>query len=849
MAKIKIISNPYQKITRLEKYNLVNDCWEEITYENSSNSVLVSDDIKQSFFQFKADEIIEGIYNDYHNVDEKIRIIFEGTEDDYVVLDKICNQEAYQESIVLERSERHLENASMVLPTVKKIFSQVEPLVEYCVMDKENVRKEMKKFTEASDDCIPVVVLGNYSAGKSTFINSLIGSEILPSGDEPVTAKIYKITKSETDDRASISFYFHDVEKVQVNFTTKKHDIKCDSDNVIVQLLKEGLASVKSKNILIRLAKALAVVNSYENDTENQEISDLIEVTTPFHNGILSESDSKYVIFDTPGSNSASNTRHLEVLKRAMEDMSNGIPMFISEFDSLDSTDNETLYTQIKEMSELDSRFTMIVVNKADNARLDPDGFSSAKIKAVLNWSIPKNLYSEGIYFVSSIMGLGAKNNGKFQDEYYDDIFCAQEDRYKNPKSRHKKSLYKYNIMPAQLKESMTEQTESIKNLIYANSGIYSVELGLEAFASNYSSYNKCEQSRLFLSRIIDITEDVIKERVAKSKRDKENMLQTLEKEKAELLKQIDYKSDELTTTFNNKYTDYIEEYIQNSYTFITSDDLKNQEKHIELKYQDELKLEEADARVTESKASLVSGIKTGFNRDATRRNAERLGRNFVEGWKNWQEQKEELKKTNKQIDDKVSTEIIETNKMNFKAYAEAQKDLIDNESRMKWAENANRVRRELSQIISGTSALTSDQRDELTKIIIEYGDIDFDTKADEIFIKDEFLYGIRFGNIVIAESGKLRLEKLRKVLNQELTKYIHNVCKQIQNSHQTSFKNWLTALLTDVRENITEYSSMLHTQLDYIRQEEEFINDFESKQQLIKDYSDEVEEMISWRE
>ena len=129
--------------------------------------------------------------------------------------------------------------------------------------------------------------------------------------------------------------------------------------------------------------------------------------------------------------------------------MSNGIPMFISEFDSLDSTDNETLYTQIKEMSELDSRFTMIVVNKADNASLDPDGFSSAKIKAVLNWSIPKNLYSEGIYFVSSIMGLGAKNNGKFQDEYYDDIFCAQEDRYKNPKSRHKKSLVKNSTIPA----------------------------------------------------------------------------------------------------------------------------------------------------------------------------------------------------------------------------------------------------------------------------------------------------------------------------------------------------------------------------------------------------------------
>ena len=72
------------------------------------------------------------------------------------------------------------------------------------------------------------------------------------------------------------------------------------------------------------------------------------------------------MIFDTPGSNSASNVKHYEVLKKAMEDLSNGLPIFVSEYDSMDSTDNDKLYQDINNMAELDNRFTMIIVNKND---------------------------------------------------------------------------------------------------------------------------------------------------------------------------------------------------------------------------------------------------------------------------------------------------------------------------------------------------------------------------------------------------------------------------------------------------------------------------------------------------
>lgn len=850
MSKIKIISNPYLKETIIQKWSFSEETWGDLSLENSSQSILISEDIKTSFFQFKADEIVAGIFADYHNPDEKISIVFEGTEDDYVVLEKICAREEYQNDIVLIQSERHLENASDILPAIKKIFSQLEPLVEYCVSDKEDVRRDMNKFSDASDDYIPVVIIGNYSSGKSTFINSLLGTELLPSGDEPVTAKIYKIIQSDTEDRASLSFYFHDVQKVEVFFTTKKYRIECKEDNIIVKKLKEAIDTVKNESITTRLSKALLTINSYENDTEDQEISDLIEVSTPFNSGVIADSEAKYVIFDTPGSNSASNGRHLDVLQRAMEDMSNGVPLFVAGVDSLDSTDNESLYTRIKSMPELDTRFTMIIVNKADSSSLPSEGFTPIKIKNILNESVPKNLYSQGIYYVSSIMGLGSKIGEELEDEHYSEIFDTQYRNYSNPNSKHYKTLYKYNIMPGQIKLDCIESAMKCDDLIYANSGIYSVELGLESFAKKYSPYNKCEQSRLFLKKTIDTTERVIAEKVEKSTRDKANMIQTLEKEKAELLEKIQDESERLDNIFTKRYRDFIDDYIHESWKFISSEDLKIQEKNIEIKYQDELRLGDYDAKVKDSKNAVANSIKNGIsNKDISRKSLARLGKHFLDSLSELQTSRAEFKNTSKRIDEKVSDELLERNKDSFVEFASAQKESIDGESRAFWAEKANQVRTELSEIISGTAALTEEQRNTLSDIIIHYGDIVFDSKVDEIFIKDDFVYGIRFGKIVIGDVGKLRLDKLKRTFNSELNKYINNICKQIQVNHENSFKSWLNALLSDIRDNITEYSSMLKTQLDYIKKEEEVIVDFENKQRLIKNYTEEIEEMISWKE
>ncbi len=72
-----------------------------------------------------------------------------------------------------------------------------------------------------------------------------------------------------------------------------------------------------------------------------------------------------------------------------MEDLSNGLPIFVSEYDSMDSTDNDKLYQDINNMAELDNRFTMIIVNKADAASLKKTGLTEDDRDRILSLAIP----------------------------------------------------------------------------------------------------------------------------------------------------------------------------------------------------------------------------------------------------------------------------------------------------------------------------------------------------------------------------------------------------------------------------------------------------------------------------
>ncbi len=274
MSKIKIISNPYQKKMIYQRWNESAEQWITVDLENNENSRLLSDELTTTFFPFIVQKIVDVIVNEYQDDSGKIEIVFEGTDDEYKDLQEICAEDKYQCIVKLAKGERYLENARDILPDIKNIFESIKPLIATSFVSMDKIAGEIKRFTDASEDKIPICILGNYSSGKSTFINALIGREILPSGDEPITAKIYKIERSQQSDRAYVEFECTG-EAIKIRFEENNYRFTMGTNekSMIRQLNKE-LGKIKNESLTIRVNRTIEFINSFVMNADEDNISD-----------------------------------------------------------------------------------------------------------------------------------------------------------------------------------------------------------------------------------------------------------------------------------------------------------------------------------------------------------------------------------------------------------------------------------------------------------------------------------------------------------------------------------------------------------------------------------------------
>ena len=847
MSKIKINSNPYQKVTTFHSWDESSNQWTSINHENNSNSGLLSEELRIGFFPFRVKRIVDVIATEYTATSENVEIVFEGTDDEYRELEAICNDSCYQNQIFSSKYSMYLENARDILPDIIAVFKKLSPLVSESVSDKAKIKRELEKFSDASNDIIPICVVGNYSSGKSTFINALIGYELLPSSDEPTTAKIYKISQSKHADRASIEFEY-DSKNVRLRFTADSYKFVSDpNDNPLTERLKTLLSKISSASIPVKLNNVLDVINAYANRTKDDTISDLIEIEAPFDDdGLWGKIWNNFVIFDTPGSNSASNVKHYQVLKRAMEDLSNGLPIFISEYDSLDSTDNDKLYQDINNMDELDNRFTMIIVNKADSASLKKDGYTDDDRDRILSLAIPRKLYSAGVYFVSSIIGLGAKNDEVFISEHNEEIFEDQKAKYADPNSKFYKRLYRYNIMPEQIMHKYDLLSEKHGNLLYANSGLYSVEQAIETFAGVYSHYNKCQQPQLFLGKVIQITSDEITDAKQKKEEYRERIHANLEKEKSALIEKLEQHSEELCKQFVREYPESMSEYIDAVNSPLSYEELKETEKDFRRAEEDEKDIEGREREVNESWKALLGDFKGNISKAVNERSlssVRKIGADVSERIRDITEKSGERKKAKIDVENATSDETISFIRESFSTNVNDAQSLLENRSREFWAQKTEHLKLELTKIVTDSTALTTEKRSELTGIIIEYQELAFENKAEVIFDKKAFL------RHVFSDTNRLDIDKLARRYNSEIKVQIDEIFVSFKSSHASSFDVWMNNLLTIIVENIVEFSPQLHNQAEIIREETARIAELESRMAKLNEYTAQVKRMMDWKE
>ena len=563
MEIFKIISDPYKKEIKFE--TVVIETEETIPVTRNDNSNLVSDELVHGFFPYNVKKIIDEIYEIKHKQGQQIEIAFEGTADDYNALRNLCSREKYADKIKLLAQKNYLNSAKDILPKISEIFEKVKPLVDDTIFSDEKFKADMQKLEDTVNrQMVPICVIGNYSSGKSTFVNALIGREILPSGDDPVTDCVYKITRSPDKECGWVQFeYKGQTVRFLINndcqdgFISYNQNISSDK---FLSGLKKKLDSDSSKSVCFRIHTLLFAIEEYKKQAKNHDtqsdISSLIQICIPFSKeGVLSESKCDYVIFDTPGESSASNEYHSDVLQKQMQSLSNGLVLFITDSRSLDKVSEENLCRKLISMDSIDERFTMVIVNRADSANLPKDGFEDSDIEEKLGQAVCSTLHSNRIFYVSSILGLASKQNGKLIDEYYQNVYDKEIRNYTDSNARNMKSLYRYNIIPEQIKENCDEMSEAQPNKLFAKSGLFWIEQEIKQFAEEYSPYDKCIRSKAFLEEIIEKTLSLTKEKQKKFEVSKAELDKKL---KEEAKKNIDYLQNTAVSFWDKCKKDYL---------------------------------------------------------------------------------------------------------------------------------------------------------------------------------------------------------------------------------------------------------------------------------------------------
>lgn len=401
--------------------------------------------------------------------------------------------------------------------------------------------------------------------------------------------------------------------------------------------------------------------------------------------------------------------------------------------------------------------------------------------------------------------------------------------------------------MPEQLKKSDMEQALKSEDYILVNSGLYSIEWGIQMFANRYAAYNKCEQSTMFLENVIEITSDDITQAKEQCEEAKSILIENLEAEKKALLKRLDYKGNEQEVSYIEIYPTKLKSIADQSVFTYSDEALKIREQELTLQYQDKFNYTKEGQDVKDAAGALVSGLKENVN-DFTKKlsldSLKKIGKGVADSVKEVANEAGEWNKARLDAEMEAGSLLLKEMGTDFDARFIESKVTIESASMKFWAEATEAIRQELSDLIAGSKELSEEKKKELSEIIIKYQSITFEQHSDDMFAKERFTK--RF--TLLGETGKLKLLKLRWTYNVSMKEAVNKIHMEIRDSHEEEFRNWLHTLLGIIRDNIVDYSPILHEQSLQIQEKENRILDLQFRYNKLQNYSDTIKSMMDWK-
>lgn len=317
----------------------------------------------ENFFE----EVDREEFNEYGN----FNVIFKGVEADYLDV-KSAAEKAKEKNIHVNLQWEKVTEVSERLEQIKDLMleAQQHPIFQEKISQSKEIQAN---FEAALNRDFDVYVAATMSAGKSTFINAMLGYELLPNANEATTATIAQITDNDAMPHGK--------------FIGERYN-------------KEGELVNPQQEITLT---TLQEWNKLE-DTKLIKLDGNIK-------GVTEREDVRLVISDTPGPNNSQDRSHWETTQAYIQDSQrNPLIFYILNATQLGASDDKDVLSMIADImkkggKQSKDRF-IFVINKMDSFNFEKETTIDKVLQNVRTYLQNNGIEDPLVYPVSALSAL-----------------------------------------------------------------------------------------------------------------------------------------------------------------------------------------------------------------------------------------------------------------------------------------------------------------------------------------------------------------------------------------------------------------------------------------------------------
>ena len=485
MKKVFIKYNPYKLET-------------ELTVDEkklAQNSKIGERIIPGSRLQEWVEELPKILIDEYNDTD--FDIVFHGTLLDFEDLTEVFTQAFERGELTAKLDRIPAKETSDKEALIDEVFNEIQegPFDE--LRDVEII----SAFQHAKSSDFEVCVVATMSAGKSTLINSMLGTKLMPSKQEACTAIITRIKDTESNEKWQAEVY--------------------SKDNRLLETHENLTYSTMER------------LNNDENVSVIKAAGNI-----PF----VSSEDVSLVLIDTPGPNNSRDPEHKKVQSEFLNKSSKSLVLYIME-GTFGSDDDNALLQRVADSMKVGGKQSkdrfIFVVNKMDDRRKE-DGDTTQTLDRIRTYLKGHGIANPNLFPAAALPALNIRlmQNGADVDE---DTMDETEMKVRKLNRNEHLHFEKYNTLPAsirgEIKKSLADAANNNDAQAEAliHTGVVSVEAAIRQYVQKYAKTAKIKNIvDTFMHKLDEVgCFEKTKQELAKNKEDGEriaNQIETIRK-------------------------------------------------------------------------------------------------------------------------------------------------------------------------------------------------------------------------------------------------------------------------------------------------------------------------------